>query len=152
MTLNFSEARPSLFPANRSQVEKGNERRVTDVKGAERKTFQRLSRGVFTFILCLLPELIGRLALEICTKSENLNPELLLFLSRLWRFHVSLLSKRQYTINLIGLSKSRLRAMTASIMSAYLLPEFVCRFPSTSRIMRPTKIIERLSRAWRRAS
>ncbi len=51
VTLNFSEARPYLFPTNRSQVEKGNERRVTDVKGAERKTFQRLSRGVFHFVL-----------------------------------------------------------------------------------------------------
>jgi hypothetical protein len=48
VTLNFSEARPYLFPANRSQVEKGNERRVTDVKGAERMSFS-VCRAAFLF-------------------------------------------------------------------------------------------------------
>jgi hypothetical protein len=49
VTLNFSEARPYFFPANRSQVEKGNERRVTDVKGAERNPFS-VCRAAFLLL------------------------------------------------------------------------------------------------------
>jgi hypothetical protein len=40
--------RVRTFPANRSQVEMGNKRRVRNVKGAERIFFQRSSRGVFS--------------------------------------------------------------------------------------------------------
>lgn len=49
VTLNFSDARPYFFPANRSQVEKGNERRVTDVKGAERISFSVCRAAFFIF-------------------------------------------------------------------------------------------------------
>jgi hypothetical protein len=88
VTLNFSEARPYFFPANRSQVEKGNERRVTNVKGAERMSFS-VRRAAF---LLLFPAY--RLSrskqpvLEICTKSENLNLDQPRPFSRASRFHL----------------------------------------------------------------
>ena len=62
VTLNFSDARPYLFPTNRSQVEKGNKRRVTDVKGAERISFS-VCRAAFLLLhsVCYRSRSDGRL-------------------------------------------------------------------------------------------
>ena len=54
MTLKFSEARPYFFPSTARRLKGENERRMTNVKGAERNSF---SVRHAAFLLFIQPDL-----------------------------------------------------------------------------------------------